>query len=274
MNDTKRDALEKIALEVRKDVVRMAGVAKSGGLSSALTVVDLLVYLYWEHMKIFPEERNNPRRDRLVLSSGFAAPALYACLSKLGFFERDELWSYRRLGGMLQAYPDIRTPGVDAPGGTSGLGIALGLALSIRMDSSGGNVYCIIDREELQSGAVWESIEAVAANAPGNLVMIVESVVPRENDSHDETRVLQERLGAFGWFANAADGHDMASIERAFLTSAQGDKPLAIIAITGGSRECYGAFESRTPDGPLSMDDIEQTLSSLDIDANKRAGER
>lgn len=269
MDDAKRDALEKTALEVRKDVVRMSGVAKSHGLSSALTVVDLLVYLYWERMKIFPRERNAPGRDRLVLSSGFAAPALYACLSKLGFFERDELWSYRRLGGMLQGYPDIRTPGVDAPGGTSGLGIALGLALSVRMDGAGGNVYCIIDREEMHNGAVWESIEAAPAMTPLNLVMIVEYGGSLEKNA---PAPLSKRLAAFGWHVNVADGHDMGAIEMAFQSSG-GSCPLAIIAITGGSREYYGAFEPRTPDEPLSMDDIERTLSKLDIDANKRGGQ-
>jgi transketolase len=272
MNDAKRDELERIALEVRKDVVRMAGVAKShGGLSSALTIVDILVYLYWGHMNIFPQERNNPHRDRLVLSSGFAAPALYACLSKLGFFERNELWSYRRLGGMLQGYPDIRTPGVDAPGGTSGLGIALGLALSVRMDASGGNVYCIMDREELRGGTAWESIEAAAANPPGNLVMIAEPGCQREKDGPDETEALAKRLDAFGWQVNVAEGHDMGSIERAFQASRSGGLS-AIIAITGGSREYYDAFEPLTPDKPLSMDDIERTLSNLDIDAGKRGG--
>ncbi|MDR1514669.1 MAG: transketolase [Synergistaceae bacterium] len=275
MNDERRDELEKIALDVRKDVVRMAGVSKSYGLSSALSLVELLVYLYWERMKIFPGERNNPRRDRLVLSSGFAAPALYACLSKLGFFDREELWSYRRLGGMLQGHPDVRTPGVDAPGGTSGLGIALGLALALRMAGYDEKVYCIVAAEDLQNGALWESIDAAAVHAPGNLVMIAESRTLSEGGPAETKTPLIKRLGSFGWSASTADGHNFASIERAFQPlEAAGREPAAIIAMTGGRREYYDAFESRTQDKPPSMDDIEETLFRLDKEANKRGGQR
>jgi transketolase len=274
MNETRRNELEKIALDVRKDVVRMAGVSKSCGLSQALTVVEILVYLYWERMRIFPGERNNPRRDRLVLSNGSAAPALYACLSKLGFFDRDELWSYRRLGGMLQGHPDVRTPGVDAPGGTSGLGIALGLAISLRMAGYDGNVYCIVAAEETQNGALWESIAASANHAPGNLVMIAESG-ERPDGGTDETETpLARRLDSFGWMTVTACGHDFASIERAFQSfGTAGSEPAAIIAMTGGCHEYYNAFESPVADKPPSMDDIEQTLSRLDIEANKRGGQ-
>jgi transketolase len=276
MRETRVRELERIALEVRKDVVRMVGVAKSHNLVSALTVVDLLVYMCWEHMKIFPGERNNSQRDRLVLSSGFAAPALYACLAALGFFVRDELWSYRRLGGTLQGYPDIRTPGVDAPGGTGGLGIALGLSLAIRMDGHRGKVFCIADDEEFCSGTIWESIDAAALHCPGNLFLVVE--LGGSNGDRCETRrenaeSLSRKLGAFGWMAGIADCGDFMSMERAFDRSDPSDeRPKAIIAVTGEGRAYYDALESYSPGEPLSADDVERTLSYLDTKANLREG--
>jgi len=91
MDEARRGELERIALEVKKDVVRMAGVARFCAVASAHALTDLLVYLYWERMRIFPGERNRRDRDRLVLSDSSASPALYACLARRGFFER-EAW--------------------------------------------------------------------------------------------------------------------------------------------------------------------------------------
>ncbi|MDR0648680.1 MAG: transketolase [Synergistaceae bacterium] len=271
MDDARRGELAEIALNIRKDVVRMAGVSRSYGLSPALSVVELLVYLYWEFMKVFPSRRNNPERDRLVLSSVSAAPALYACLSSLGFFDRDELWSYRRLGGMLQGHPDIRTPGIDAPGGTNGLGIALGLALQIRMAGHAGRVFCVMGVGEPRWDGLWESIDAAAGLAPGNLFMIMESSGdPRCGVEAEAT--LINRLGAFGWRTDVADGRDFASIERAFRSiETSGPEPVAIIALTG-SNQRLDAFEPDARDTPPSLDDVERALSELDTKAGDHGG--
>ena len=136
MKTSQRRELERIALEVRKDIVRMTGVSRSGHLDSSLSVVDILVFLYWKVLRIRPDEPLWPERDRLVFSKDHACPALYSVLARRGFFERDELWNFRRLGAMLQGRPEhARTPGVDAPGGSRGMaiGIANGLLLSSRM---------------------------------------------------------------------------------------------------------------------------------------------
>ena len=158
MDSARRGELEKIALEVRKDVLRMLGVAHAGGFKKVAGVVDILVYLYWECMNVFPTERNRQDRDRFVLGKVVAAPALYACLAKCGYFSRDELWSYGRLGATLQGFADIRTPGVDAPwchGG--GIGIACGIAQSFGREGQ-QRVFCLVDENDMLSGVAWESI--------------------------------------------------------------------------------------------------------------------
>jgi transketolase len=270
MDEARRTALERVALEVRKDVVRMAGVAGAHGLDAALSAVDLIVYLYWERMNIFPEERNRPTRDRLVLSSGSASPALYACLARLGFFERDELWSYRRLGGMLQGYPDIRTPGVDAPGGTSGLGIALGLCLALRMDGAGGRVFCMMEAGELSGGSAWESIFAAPSIAADNLLLVVDSGAAKDPfQGLDSASLIAGKLSSLGWAAYDADGHDFFSLDCAFC-EAESSKgmPRAVIAATSS----YGGYQADAESGragkPLSIDDVERTLSRLESEAH------
>jgi transketolase len=250
MDVVRRGELEKVALEVRKDVVRMLGVAHASGLSRALAIVDILVYLYWEYMSVWPSERNRPDRDIFVMGKGSAAPALYACLARLGFFSRDELWSYGRLGAMLQGYPDVRTPGVDAPGGSrgGGIGLASGLALSLRMDGLGARVFCLMDDEEMCSGAAWESISSVGSDRLGNVVLIV--------DSNTEDGGTSRRLEAFGWDAVSADGNDFCSIECALVgMDRESPRPKALVVRTAGNGE-----ES----SPMSRDDMDNVLSLLE----------
>lgn len=280
MDDGRKAELESLAVEVRKDIVRMLGVARSYGLGSALTVVDLLVYLYWERMKVSPEDSWRKDRDRLVLSKGSAAPALYVCLARLGFFGREELWSYRRLGAMLQGVPDIRTPGVDAPSGAhgGGIGIASGICLALRLDNAFPRVYCVMGDGELQEGVVWESLFAASSHNLGNLVLVVDANGHMDEGplaGLKETGALAEKFRAFGWFVTDANGHDFASLERAFeRLDDGGEKPKVVLA-----RTCTGSGVSFLERGglensrPLSSDDIERALALLESGEAKGARE-
>ncbi|MDR1916792.1 MAG: transketolase [Synergistaceae bacterium] len=260
MNISRTRELEKIALEARKDVVRMVGVARARGLNPSLASVDLLVYLYWEYMAVYPQVRNRPERDRFVLSKMDVTSALYACLARLGFFDREELWSYRRLGAMLQGYPDIRTPGVDAPSGVlgGGIGIAAGLCLALRLSDITSRVFCLMGDYEMGAGGVWESISAAVSDHLGNLVLIVDS------KSQDES--IRRRLEMLGWVVREADGHDFSSIERAFgEMDCEKTFPKALIAHTTdcgvGGIPSYCVSDSAQP---LSNDDIDSVLARLE----------
>ncbi|MDR1137191.1 MAG: transketolase, partial [Synergistaceae bacterium] len=210
MNEIRRGELGKIALDVRKDVVRMFGVANAGGFSRALGIVDVLVYLYWEYMKVFPNERGRADRDRFVLGKGAAAPALYACLARRGFFGRDELWNYGRLGAVLQGYPDVRTPGIDAPWGSYGgaISLALGMSMSLRMEREGARVFCLMDEDETFRGEALEELSAPPSGNCGGIVLIV--------DSNSDGRRAERCLEAFGRHVSFADGNDFSSLESVF----------------------------------------------------------
>lgn len=276
MDIARKGELEQIALEVRKDIVRMAGVARARGPEAALSAADLLVYLYWEQMKVFPEERRKPDRDRLVLSGGSAAPALYACLARRGFFGRDELWNYRRLGGTLQGYPDIRTPGVDAPGGTSGLGVALGLCLAQRIDGMNGRVFCVMDGVRFYEGAVWESLFAAASQGLSNLFLVVEVSGNGRGGRYlryDDEKVIGEKLVSFGWSFAGADGNDFESLEGAFQNAVfSGDSPRAVIARTRKDMPHNASLTPGMSEKRLTRDDIETALSQLESKASRRSG--
>jgi transketolase len=255
MDEYKVSKLKKIALEVRKDVVKMAGVARlrCGGVSLAL--VDLLVYLYWKRMRLSPGDRQWAARDRLVLNDASAVSALYACLARRGFFDREELWSYRRLGAMLQGYPDIRTPGVDAPGGANGLGIACGICLALKTSKEPSpDVYCIIGQDELSGGAAWESVSAAASLNADKLTLVANSIRGGMEEYAD-------RFRSFGWNVISANGHDFELMEEAFSASASKSPPRPAVIIVCTEPESLGAQEE---DKSISQDDVEAAISRLD----------
>ena len=249
--------------------------ARARGPEAALSAADLLVYLYWEQMKVFPEARQRPDRDRLVLSGGSAAPALYACLARRGFFGRDELWNYRRLGGTLQGYPDIRTPGVDAPGGTSGLGVALGLCLAQNIDGVKGRVFCVMEGTCFYEGAVWESLLAASSQWTANLFLVVEVSENRKDrrfSEYDDAKIIGERLLSFGWPSVYADGNDFESLEGAFQNAVfSGDGPSAIIARTRKDMPHNASSTPGMSEKRLTRDDIETALHQLESKASRRS---
>jgi transketolase len=257
MDSKRRGELEKIALDVRKDVVRMLSLAHVGGISKVLRVVNVLVFLYWEYMKVFPADRDRADRDRFVMGKGIAAPALYACLARRGYFERDELWNYGRLGAVLQGYPDVRTPGIDAPWPSHGgsIGVASAMADHLYSQSSQGGcarVFCVTGEEEMRSGVSWESVIALMAGGCRNFALVVES-------NRAET-FPGEGLRAFGWKVTETI-NDFMSMSGAFLgLDFSSPRPKAILVHTEDTD--YG-------DMPLSTDDMDSVLSGME---NETAG--
>ena len=264
MDVVRHDELERIALEVRKDVVRMLGVARARGLSEAIGIVDILVYLYWEYMKIYPDRRNWPDRDRLVLGKGSAAPALYACLARKGFFSREDLWNYSRLGAMLQGYPDIRTPGVDTPWASwgGGIGIAAGLCVYLRSKGIGAKVFCVMDETEMCSEVALRSSASAGSDRLGGLILIIEA--------RSGSGAARSALDSAGWIVTTSDGGDFLSMEKALNElSGASSVPVALIAETvpWGSR-VFPFLDVTAYGHHMSRFDMDNVLSQLEKGCN------
>lgn len=221
---------------VREDILRMIHSAGSGHPGGSLSLVEILIYLYWKEMKIDPDNPDWGDRDRLVLSKGHGAPALYSVLARRGYFSVDKLDSLRKFGSGLEGHPHMQSlPGLDCSTGSlgQGLGIAAGLALGLAMKKSPARVFCILGDGELQEGSIWESAMSIPALKQKNIIAIVDRNHVQLDDAVNKVMPVEPlayKFRAFGWAVAECDGHDPADIERAFSITA--NKPLVIIAET------------------------------------------
>ena len=241
MKITETLALEKIANNVRMDIIEEVYNAKSGHIGGAFSIADILTVLYFNEMNIDAKIPDSPDRDRLVLSKGHASAALYAVLAEKGYIDKEELKTFRNIDSNLQGHPDMnKVPGVDMTTGSLGQGLsaANGMALSSKIDSRGYRVYCILGDGELQEGQVWEAAMTAEKYQLDNLCVIVDANELQLTDSTINVKGInyndiEQKFRAFGFQTVVIDGHNIESIIRA-LTIAEmtKGKPTAIICKT------------------------------------------
>ena len=241
MKITETLALEKIANNIRMDILEEVYNAKSGHIGGAFSIADILTVLYFNEMNIDAKNPDSPDRDRLVLSKGHASAALYAALAEKGYIDKEELKTFRNIDSNLQGHPDMnKVPGVDMTTGSlgQGLSVANGMAISSKLDSRGYRVYCILGDGELQEGQVWEAAMTSEKYQLDNLCVIVDANELQLTDSTMNVKGInyndiEQKFRAFGFQTVVIDGHNIESIIRA-LTIAEmtKGKPTVIICKT------------------------------------------
>jgi len=236
--------LESIARECRVQILRMLAHAGSGHPGGSLSVIDILVTLFFGRLRHDPRRPDWADRDRVVLSKGHAVPALYTVLAKSGYFPEKQLITLRKLGSPLQGHPDrTALPGIEAATGSlgQGLSISLGLALGLKLAGSTARVYCILGDGEIQEGQVWEAAMSAPKlgqpdHALDNLVVILdENQIQLDNFVKKvlDIEPVITKWQAFGWPVIEIDGHDIGQIEKA-LDQAEATKgtPTFVVAHT------------------------------------------
>ena len=239
MKITDISELQKIAKNVRNGIIESTYNAKSGHPGGSLSCADILTVLYFNQMNIDENNPKSPSRDRLVLSKGHVAPALYSVLAEKGYFNKEELKNLRKVDSMLQGHPDMKKiPGVDMSTGSLGQGLsaANGMAMASKLNHDGIRVYCICGDGELQEGQIWEAAMTASHYKLDNLCLIVDN-----NNLQIDGKVsdvmsiypLTDKFKSFGFEVINIDGHDMEQIIRAFnkAKTIKG-KPTVIIAKT------------------------------------------
>ncbi len=231
--------LEKIANEVRQDIIQMLVAAGSGHSAGPLGMADIFTALYFEIMNHDPKNPDWEDRDRLILSNGHICPVRYATMAEAGYFEKKELKTLRKLGSRLQGHPErLKLPGVETTSGPlgSGLAQASGYAYASRMDNKRFRVFCITSDGEHDEGNHWEAVEFAGKYKLSNLT----SFVDRNNiqiDGYTENVMplepLEDKYKAFNWHVLHIDGHNFEEIINA-VNHARSvyEKPTVIIAHT------------------------------------------
>jgi len=231
--------LEKKAITVRQEIVKMISHANSGHLGGSLSCVEILVALYFHHLKHRPQDSFWPDRDRFVLSKGHGAPAFYVTLALSGYFPKEELTTFRNINSRLQGHPDNRkTPGVEVSTGSlgQGLSVAVGMALGFKLAGKKNHVYALVGDGELNEGQIWEAAAFASHYRIANITVLVDRN-HGQNDGRTEIIMSMEPLAAkwaaFGWNVFEADGHNLKDIFDVLDRSMENrTKPTVIIAET------------------------------------------
>ncbi len=236
MDASIKKQLEITACKVRMGVIEGVYNAKSGHPGGSLSICDLLTYLYFARLNVDPKNPKMPERDRLVLSKGHCAPALYSVLAERGFFPKDEIKKLRHIGALLQGHPDMKhIPGVDMSTGSLGQGIsaACGMALSGKLSCDNYKVYAILGDGEIEEGQVWEAAMFAAHNKLDNLVAIVDNnglQIDGKITDVCSPMPITDKFEAFGWHVITMNAHDFDDIERAFNEAEKiNGQPVAIV---------------------------------------------
>lgn len=221
MDELLKKQLKISACKVRMGIIEGVYNAKSGHPGGSLSIADLLTYLYFAKMNVYPDNPKLNDRDRFVLSKGHTAPALYSTLANRGYFDVEELKTLRHIGSFLQGHPDMKHIGVDMSSGSLGQGIsaACGMALSAKLTNETYKVYAVLGDGEIEEGQVWEAAMFAAHNKLDNLVAIVDNnglQIDGKISDVCSPYPITDKFAAFGWHVITMDAHDFDSIDAAF----------------------------------------------------------
>ena len=231
--------LEELARKCRVEIVKMVYRARAGHPGGSLSEIDLISALYANYMRVKPDDPDWEDRDRFILSKGHASPGMYAVLAEMGFITKEDLHSYRVLGGVCQGHVDMKwCPGVDFSAGSLGMGLSFGMGCSIaaRLDGSKRNVFVMVGDGEIQEGSIWEAAMAAKHHELGNLKVILDRN-RIQNDDFCESQMrmfdIPGKWKSFGWEVMEIDGHNTEEVVKGldFLVNTN-DNPAILIAHT------------------------------------------
>ena len=231
--------LELKCTEVRENILTEIGELGVGHLGGSLSMVELLVTLYYKHMNVDPKNPQKMGRDRLIVSKGHSGPAVYAVLAEKGYFPKEWLMTLNKPGTNLPSHCDMnRTPGIDMTTGSLGQGFscAVGIALASKLKKDGANIYTIIGDGESQEGQIWEAAMFASHHKLDNLIAFTDYNKLQLDDSIENIcsiEPLADKWKAFGWdVTEVFEGNNCDEIDKAILEAKKSQKPVMIILHT------------------------------------------
>ncbi len=232
---------EDVATAIRISILEMIAAAKLGHVGGDFSVTDILTTLYFGVLKLDPARPDWADRDRFILSKGHTAAALYSVLAMRGFIPQTLLSEFTKPQSVLNGHPSrTKVPGVEASTGPLGHGlpIAVGCAISARLQGASWRTFVVTGDGELQEGSNWEAAMAAGHRGLSNLTLVIDRNRLQQGAGTEETNRLDplgDKWRAFGWDVSELDGHDHCALYAA-LTAAPGIRPRCIIANTRKGR--------------------------------------
>ena len=236
----KNKELKKLAYELRQDTVDIIMAGGGGHIGGDMSIMEILVELYFDQMNISPENQNDPDRDLFVLSKGHSVEAYYSVLAKKGFFPLQEVKDqFSKFDSPYIGHPNNKLPGIEMNSGSLGHGlpVCVGMALAGKRDGRDYRVYTVMGHGELAEGSIWEAAMAAHQYHLDNLCAVIdrnhlqisgntEDVMGHEN--------LHDRFASFGWHViDVSDGNDIDALQKAFIEAKNTkNQPTVIIANT------------------------------------------
>lgn len=237
VKDLEIKKLEKISTKIRREVLSMVYHSKSGHLGCSLSIVDILLVLYFKVLHINPKKPSLKTRDIFLLSKGHACSALYAVLAERGFFPKSQLLTYFKNGSKLAGHVTIGSlPGIEATFGSlgHGLSIGIGMALAIKHKNIPSKVYVLIGDGECAEGSIWEGVNFAGHHKINNLILLLDynnlQIMGHGTDILNSLP-FENKFKSFGWDVKSVDGHNISTLSKTLQTQTL-TKPLVIIANT------------------------------------------
>lgn len=229
--------LKALAYQLRQDAVDLVRAGKAGHIGGDMSVMEILVELYFKQMNISPGNLDDDNRDLFVLSKGHSVEAYYCVLAEKGFFKKEQLMEeFNRFGTQFIGHPNNKLPGIEMNSGSLGHGlpVCVGMALAGKMNRKDYRVYTVMGDGELAEGSVWEGAMAAGHYKLDNLCAVVDR--NRLQISGDTENVMSQddvgrRFAGFGWHViEVGDGNDIDELDAAF-EEAKGTRGMPSILI-------------------------------------------
>ncbi|PYB77941.1 transketolase [Rhizobium wuzhouense] len=228
--------LDRIARQIRLRDVQAVYEAGAGHIGGEMSAIDILTALYFQVLRIWPDQPKHPERDRFVLSKGHVALAFYVTLAKRGFFPEEEISTFLKPHSRLNGHPNCnKVPGVETNTGPLGHGlpVSVGMAKAAKLTGAAYHTYVLTGDGEMQEGSNWEAISSAAQFGLGNLTLIIDHNRFQQGAALSDTNNLApfgSKLKAFGWDVTEINGNVMAEIVPALQH--RSDRPHCIVAHT------------------------------------------
>lgn len=265
---------ENAAKQIRRDIIDMTYAAGKIGahLGGSLSMVEILAALYCGTVRYDIKNSDWSERDRVILSKGHAAMALYSAMTQAGIISRDELLSFKQNGSRISGHPSLKTPGIEFASGSLGQGLSLGVGVCLalaKQKNFTSKVYVLLGDGECDEGSIWEAATSAAHFGLKQLVAIVDENKLQYDGSTKKIMSMEpakQKWESFGWNVIKLDGHSISALLSAYQQET--DKPLAILAQTvKGKGISYMEGNKSFHNSRLTKEQYKQAVMELEASA-------